>query len=631
MSSGFTIPGLGQARPNETLPTSSFAPDIMAAAASIGGGNLDRETPVERKSPSKGTDQERQQEPSGQAQQNPIPTPEGDNSGIQSNTDGDKMEVDESAEAKHESIAEPESKDGQMKQDPPGSPDVTHALEAVLDGLLGTTSPTEQEPAEAPTDTPADAQNGNEEPNPEWEADSSPYVSSSSDSSDDSSSDDDSSEDESKLMGIEETVRLLMEADAGSDDEADGSKIAKQAAGVRTKNELPDEPDERPSIVIPADDEILPLGTVKHIVEGTQVLVEALTGVVAPAILDRGSVLCKEDRTVLGIIHDTIATVHRPMYLMSFRSEEEIQGAGVQTDLQIWYPKSHAKYVFPAQLRQEKGSDASNLHDEEVGPDEMEYSDDEAEQAHKREKKGRKRGKGGRNKDDSENPRRNGLTDNAGHADQPLNYDEDEDGPYKPLARPVNFGQGQTSAAPTHGNPSNGNSRGGGSFRGQRGDFRGRGGRGRGFGGRGRGGNHGHASGHSNMPSDGYSLPPRPYMPPSPYNAAAPPSYPPIPPPPPQYAGAQTGVPPPPFPPLPGGFNFQVPGWNQGQAQQSPYPPGMPPAPYPSYIPPQAAGVYGAPAPAHGAHGQAGQNPPPAGYYGSPAYGQPQNGQQRWG
>lgn len=31
-----------------------------------------------------------------------------------------------------------------------------------------------------------------------------------------------------------------------------------------------------------------------------------------------------------------------------------------------------------------KGSDASNVHDEEVGEDEVEFSDDEAEAAYKR-------------------------------------------------------------------------------------------------------------------------------------------------------------------------------------------------------------------------------------------------------
>ena len=36
------------------------------------------------------------------------------------------------------------------------------------------------------------------------------------------------------------------------------------------------------------------------------------------------------------------------------------------------------------QLRQFKGSDASNVHDEEPGEDEIEFSDDEQEAAHKR-------------------------------------------------------------------------------------------------------------------------------------------------------------------------------------------------------------------------------------------------------
>src|SRR4051812_20721478 len=33
----FQIPGLGQAKPNETLPSESFAPDLLAAAASLVG------------------------------------------------------------------------------------------------------------------------------------------------------------------------------------------------------------------------------------------------------------------------------------------------------------------------------------------------------------------------------------------------------------------------------------------------------------------------------------------------------------------------------------------------------------------------------------------------------------------
>ncbi|KAG6366760.1 hypothetical protein INS49_000940 [Diaporthe citri] len=319
----------------------------------------------------------------------------------------------------------------------PGSPSVTHALEAALDGLLGPVSKSEEQNEEKPT--PEAHINGHAEPtetapgegdadaNPEWEVDSSPYESSSSDSSSDDDDDDESDVDESKLLGVEETARLLMEADGGSDDEMDGTRAAKQAAGVRTKNELPDEPEPTPQISLSPEDVIAPLGIVQHIVEGTQAVIEALQVGAAVTILDRGSVLCKEDRTVLGVIHDTIATVHKPMYILRFRSEEEAKSAALERGAQVWYSKPHANFVFPSQLRQEKGSDASNLHDEEVGPDEMEYSDDEQEQAHKREKKNRKRGgKGKPNKGDDR-----GSQAPSAVGDSNLNYGEDDDGTYR--------------------------------------------------------------------------------------------------------------------------------------------------------------------------------------------------------
>ncbi|KAK0545008.1 hypothetical protein OC846_005835 [Tilletia horrida] len=60
----------------------------------------------------------------------------------------------------------------------------------------------------------------------------------------------------------------------------------------------------------------------------------------------------------------------------------------------IYYASSRAAYVFTPSLRRDKGSDASNLHDEEVAEEEMEYSDDEAEaEARRRMKKGKGKGK----------------------------------------------------------------------------------------------------------------------------------------------------------------------------------------------------------------------------------------------
>lgn len=43
--------------------------------------------------------------------------------------------------------------------------------------------------------------------------------------------------------------------------------------------------------------------------------------------------------------------------------------------------------MFVSQIKRFKGSDASNMHDEEPADDELEFSDDEAEAAYKRESK----------------------------------------------------------------------------------------------------------------------------------------------------------------------------------------------------------------------------------------------------
>lgn len=542
------------------------------------------------------------------------------------------------------SAEEPQAQSAKQEDESaPGSPSVTHALEAALDGLLGPASKDEQEDLEKPapetraddqvepTETAPGTSEGGADANPEWEVDSSPYESSSSDDSSDD--DDDSDVDESKLLGVEETARLLMEADGGSDDEMDGTRAAKQAAGVRTKNELPDEPEPAPQISLSPEDTIAPLGIVQHVVEGTQAVIEALQAGAAVTILDRGTVLCKEDRTVLGVIHDTIATVHKPMYILRFRSEEEAKAAALERGTQVWYSKSHANFVFPSQLRQEKGSDASNLHDEEVGPDEMEYSDDEQEQAHKREKKNRKRGgKGKLNKGDD---RGSHATSTAG--DSNLNYGEDDDGTYHKLPRPSNFGMGLPPPPPpgvTAFPAMNGGNRGG-QNGGRRGDSRGRG-RGRGFQGRGRGGGQGHNSRPQHPP---HQQPQNPHQPPPPFPVIPPPApgqwpfpIPPLP----QFGGA-SGSSAAPAAPAP---TYPMPSWSPAQSSPFPFPPVPPPnwsppqqqqpAQHTNYMPP--AGGYSVPGQYSPSNGPA--PPAPAQNYQYPNYysGQAQNNQQqRWG
>ncbi|KAI0022460.1 Gar1/Naf1 RNA binding region-domain-containing protein [Xylariomycetidae sp. FL0641] len=409
----------------------------------------------------------------------------------------DSMEVDQPQASETQNGA-----DVSLHDAPPSPPSLTSGLEALLGGLDPEPAPTSSSAQHTSNET---GQNGHtqgpeqqaegEEEHPEWEEDSSPYESS-SDSSDDSDDSDESDDDQNyAAMGIEETARMLMEAEGGSDDEGDGKARGKESGGtLRTKNELPEEVIPKPDVTITPEMEIVELGTVEHIVEGNTIVVKAnTTG--EYQVVDIGSVLCLEDRTVVAAVADVIASVIRPFYTARFTNEDEINALGLHPGTKVFYPPAHAVFGFTQALRGDKGTDASNWHDEEVGEDEVEFSDDEKEAEYKRMKKGKKRG--GRDGRDG-NGNRGGRTETSSAAPpSELKYDDDDDdeGPYKKLTRPVGFGQGQAPAADSYHSRYQSNASG---PRGGRGDFRGRGGRGR-FGRGNRGGSRG-----------GYSLPPRP-------------------------------------------------------------------------------------------------------------------------
>ncbi|RYC61855.1 hypothetical protein CHU98_g4364 [Xylaria longipes] len=411
---------------------------------------------------------------------------------------------------------EPEVVGDQMAIDhPPSPPSLTSGLEALLGGLdpLPEATPVSSDPLKdaagalaetigaIPSEPDNVAQvgealednNGNaEEEHPEWEVDSSPYVSSSESSSSDDSEDDSDDEKDYKILGPEETARILMEMDGGSDDEGDGKGKGSGSGQVRTKNEIPDTIIPRPDVDIKPEMEIVELGVIEHFVGNTAVIKANTTG--EYQVLDTGSVLCLEDRTVIAALADVIAAVREPRYTAGFASEEEIKSFGLETGTKVFYPPALANLGLTQMLKANKGTDASNWHDEEVAEDEIEFSDDEKEAEHKRQLKAKKRGaRGGRDGAANRGGRDDATTQGASAPSNGLKYDDedDEDGPYRPLARPLGYGQSQPSQGSNEPSSSHG-----GAYRGNRGDFRGRGGRGRG--------------GRGNRGRGGYSLPPRP-------------------------------------------------------------------------------------------------------------------------
>ncbi|QSZ33699.1 hypothetical protein DSL72_005270 [Monilinia vaccinii-corymbosi] len=476
--------------------------------------------------------------------------------------------------------------DAQEPENHASPPELTHALEAMLGGLSQPAAVT----ANTATTDSAPAELATEAEHPEWEVDSSPYESS-SDSSDSSSEDDSEDEDGDntyKLLSPEEQARILMEGDGGSDDEGTSKGAKDTGAQLRTKNEIPEEIIPKPDVTITPEMPITELGKVEGIV-GNIVLIKAFT-TGEYRVLREESVLCLEDRSVIGVVSETLGRVEQPLYCVRFTNAEAITEAGLSVGTTVSYSEQHSTYVFTQALKAYKGTDASNLYDEEVGEEEMEFSDDEKEAEHKRKIKRKKaERKGGRTQ-------QNGGHSHGGHASQQsqtpgsnnavLNYDEAEDGPYKILSRPTGF-TGGASGGEAPQEVSHYNRPGHRGDRGGRGRGRGRGDRGRGDRGRGRGGgnndrNNSHSRGAPSNSSPGvfnsqpHSLPQKPnFVPPPPasdmynnLNQA-------------QYPSQQAPL----WPMYPQGYQ---PPFQQPQQPQQSFPPvqgnwpGMPPPPPPA-------------------------------------------------
>ena len=358
-----------------------------------------------------------------------------------------------------------------------------------------------QEPLENPNN---DSLQPTDDPKPdeeaEWRFDPSDAESSDSDDSSDSSSDDSEAESEDgyEMLDPATAAKILM---SGEGDDDDGDKTKGKAAGdhqPRTANEKKEEVVPKPDVAVTEDMKITYLGTVDRNI-GSQILIKAVT----PGeyqVLEYGSVLCTEGRQVIGAVSDTMGRVQEPMYSVSFTNAQEIEESGLVYGTKIFYVDSHSSFVFTQPLKSMKGTDASNIHDEEVGEDELEFSDDEKEAEFKSLRKAAKKEgraaitRGAYNQAKAAGgfsfgaPGYDGGQTYVNTSDVPqqqygggLNYD-DVDAPeelYSPLKRPDNFSQLMAGGGPPR--PAFDRGRGRGRARGDRG--RGRGDRGRGRGG----------------------------------------------------------------------------------------------------------------------------------------------------
>lgn len=362
-------------------------------------------------------------------------------------------------------------------------------------------------------ETAAQPPSGNTEA--EWEEDSSPYASSDDDDESKTASDADS---DIVFMDTEALDKFLMDKDEEGGD--DGDKAKKFGDGQpRTINEKKEQYPPRPVMNITPEMKITNLGHVESIV-GNVVLVKGFRSDGTHFVVDQGSVLCHETREVIGVVSDLLGPTQEPIYLVGFANSKELEEARIQHGSKVYYVDEHSIKVFTAPLQAMKGTDASNIYDEEVGEDEQEFSDDEAEIISKRKKKElnllKKAGKGqlsrpatrggrggkvgrpdgsgcGGNIDapmstgsygpldyDDEGPSQQPAQDSATVAHPGSSQDDLDDGGYNPLRRPDNL-YGPPPPRPATRSFERGRGRG---ARGGRGGDRGRGGgnRGRGTG-----------------------------------------------------------------------------------------------------------------------------------------------------
>ncbi|GAA5968166.1 hypothetical protein JCM8115_001763 [Rhodotorula mucilaginosa] len=218
------------------------------------------------------------------------------------------------------------------------------------------------------------------------EADSS----SSSDSSDsDSSSESDSTMAAPQAAGRQRNrrgrgQRAVSPSDDMIDDDDDGeSGVMSSKTAPKTEHEIAE-----PEIALPSvqklDEavELAKFGKVESVIENVVVIRADTSG--NYRVLDEGTVVCWEDRTVIGNIFETFGSVQQPFYSIRFPATAPPDPTIFSLGRPTFYAPNLASFVFTRDLRALKGSDASNIWDEEVAAHEMEFSDDEEEAEYRR-------------------------------------------------------------------------------------------------------------------------------------------------------------------------------------------------------------------------------------------------------
>lgn len=194
-----------------------------------------------------------------------------------------------------------------------------------------------------------------------------------------------------------------------ADDDDDESGVVSSKTAPKTEHEIIE-----PEVALPAVQkidkavELAKFGKVESVIENV-VVIRADTGG-DWRVLDEGTVVCLEDRAVIGQVRpcslggavfgpaeliilcpeqifETFGSVQQPFYSIRFPAAAPPDPSVFTIGRPTFYAPNLASFVFTRDLRAMKGSDASNIWDEEVAAYEMEFSDDEEEAEYRRRQK----------------------------------------------------------------------------------------------------------------------------------------------------------------------------------------------------------------------------------------------------
>ena len=82
-------------------------------------------------------------------------------------------------------------------------------------------------------------------------------------------------------------------------------------------------------------------------------------------------------------IYETFGPTSQPLYQVRFNDTFPLDPEKVRVSREVFHVPLRSNFVFLREIQKLRGSDASNVHDEEPAEDELEFSDDEAETAHR--------------------------------------------------------------------------------------------------------------------------------------------------------------------------------------------------------------------------------------------------------